>query len=135
MRKSLSLLDIFYATPTGHSQKKKLIKANDSEENRSAVNRAVSTFNRDASDSNEGMTLDAEVRRYKRKSVNRPSMEKGTAPGVDGAVGGYKPSDGGYLMGAARKTKNAFDQVKTAATPKPPEPPEPPADPSQQWES
>jgi len=135
MRKSLSLLDVFYATPTGHSQKKKLIKANDSEENRSAVNRAVSTFNRDASDSNEGMTLDAEVRRYKRKSVNRPSMEKGTAPGVDGAVGGYKPSDGGYLMGAARKTKNAFDQVKTAATPKPPEPPEPPADPSQQWES
>jgi len=106
------------------------------------VNRAVSTFNRDAldnrdaSDSNEGIpTLDAEVRRYKRKSVSRPSMEKGTAPGVDGAVGGYKPSDGGYLMGAARKTKNAFDQVKTAATPKPPEPPEPPADPSQQWES
>jgi hypothetical protein len=101
--------------------------------NDSEVNRAVSTFNRNASDSNKDIpTLDAEVRRYKRKSVNRPSMEKGTAPGVDGAVGGYKPSDGGYLTDAARKTKDAFKQVKTAATPKPPEPP---ADPSQQWES
>jgi len=126
MRKSLSLLDVFYATPTGHSQKKKLTKANDSE-----VNRAVSTFNRDASDSNEDIpTLDAEVRRYKRKSVNRPSMEKGTAPGVDGAVGGYRSTDGGFITGAARKTKNAFDQVKTAATPKPPG-----DDPSQHWGS
>jgi len=97
------------------------------------VNRAVSTFNRENSDSNGDIpTLDAEVRRYKRKSVNRPSMEKGTAPGVDGAVGGYKPSDAGFITGPASKVKNTINQVRTAARPKLPEPP---VDPSQQWDS
>ena len=95
------------------------------------MNRAVSTFNRDDPELVGISPLDDQVRRYKRKSVNRPSMEKGTAPGVDGAVSGFRSEASGF--GSIRNAaKTGATGVKNLMTRKKP----PPAvDPTQDWSS
>ena len=98
------------------------------------MNRAVSTYSNSDREPIEGLsTLDTEVRKYKKKSVNRPSMEKGTASGVDTVVSGYRPDAGGYLAKLATKFKptgaNAIATMRTMGAPKPA------GDPTQNWNS
>ena len=63
--------------------------------------------------------------------MNRPSMEKGTAPGVDGAVSGFRPDASGF--GSIRRTaKTGATGVKNLMARNKPAPA---VDPTQNWNS